>query len=185
MLGLNYIPSLKLALGLSEEQVWKAKQAWKNTDPKGRPEPDRPGLRLLVRLSQWESGSKAESSIRRCGVRFQIHCGAGDDEVPEPEQAASLGLSRVFLAPGAEDFWLTAARSVLKLVVKSERKSHSHQAKEEEAPGGCCGELPSPATCPPIHPCPSMSIWPSACLPTTMSIHCSSIYSSTTQPRTD
>ncbi|XP_039087268.1 tubulin monoglycylase TTLL3 isoform X3 [Hyaena hyaena] len=34
-----------------------------------------------------------------------------------------------------EDFWLTAARNVLKLVVKSEWKSLSVQTEEEEAPG--------------------------------------------------
>lgn len=51
------------------------------------------------------------------------------------------GLSRVFPAPGAEDFWLTAARNVLKLVVKSEWKSYSIQAEEEEAPGKYCGYL--------------------------------------------
>lgn len=45
------------------------------------------------------------------------------------------GLSSVFPALGAEDFWLTAARNVLKLVVKSEWKSYSIQAEEEEAPG--------------------------------------------------
>uniref|UniRef100_A0A8C3YV17 Tubulin tyrosine ligase like 3 n=1 Tax=Catagonus wagneri TaxID=51154 RepID=A0A8C3YV17_9CETA len=55
--------------------------------------------------------------------------------VSEREQAWSLGLSRVSPAPGAEDFWLTAARNVLKLVVKSEWKSCSLQAEEKEAPG--------------------------------------------------
>lgn len=65
------------------------------------------------------------------------------------------GLSRVSPALGAEDFWLTAARNVLKLVVKSEWRSHSIQAEKKEAPGKYCGYLQSPthlSSHPPIHP---------------------------------
>lgn len=47
----------------------------------------------------------------------------------------SVGTEQGIPCLRAEDFWLTAARNVLKLVVKSEWKSYSIQAEEEEIPG--------------------------------------------------
>ena len=97
---------------------------------------------MVLHLKQ-KPGSSPSSRVRN-GSQVPVPRWAGRDQVPEREQAWSLGLSRVSPALGAEDFWLTAARNVLKLVVKSEWKSYSIQAEEEEAPGKCCGYLYSP-----------------------------------------
>lgn len=88
---------------------------------------------MVLHLKQ-KPGSSPSSRVRN-GSQVPVPRWAGRDQVPEREQAWSLGLSRVSPALGAEDFWLTAARNVLKLVVKSEWKSYSIQAEEEEAPG--------------------------------------------------
>lgn len=60
------------------------------------------------------------------------------------KKVRSLGTEQGIPCLRVEDFWLTAARNVLKLVVKSEWKSYSIQAEEEEIPGKNCAYLHSP-----------------------------------------